>query len=220
MSRISLPNGTTFSMASAMGAAIAVTSVTNAKPPVATAAGHTLVDGDIILVESGWSSLSGRVARVDGVADGTFALEGFNTSLEERYPAGSGAGEVRKVQSWQQIAGVLGSSAEGGEQNFWQYSFLEDVGDDRQLPTTRSPMSMVLTIADDPTAPHFALLEEADDDRMPRVIRAALPKGRIIVFSAFVSVSKIPTIVKNEGMAQTVTLSLDGLPTRYNPVTP
>ncbi|WP_416046678.1 phage tail protein [Cupriavidus basilensis] len=212
---VRLPNGAIFSIASVMAASIAVTGISNAAPPVASAAGHTLLDGDIIRVVSGWPNLNDRVARVDSKAAGTFELEGFDTTDLKRYPAGAGAGNVVKASSWVAITQVLESNASGGEQQFYNYSFLEDTGDERQIPTTRSARSMSLTLADDDTLPHYAVLSKADADREPRVIRLQFPNGTVLYFLAYVSFSKVPSTTKNQAMALSVTLSLVGEPSRY-----
>ncbi|UXC38286.1 phage tail protein [Cupriavidus gilardii] len=213
---VRLPNGSIFAIASALAAATPVTALTNAAPPIATAAGHTLIDGDIVTIASGWTRLDGRIGRVDAAAADNFALEGFDATSTLNYPPGSGAGSVRKINTWTEIRQTLTSTSQGGEQQFYTYSFLEDTGDDKQIPTTRSARSITLTIADDPTLPQYAVLKEADEDREPRPIRFLLPNGDAIYFMAYVSMSDMPTTTKNEAMAITVTLSLLGKPTRYN----
>lgn len=213
---VRLPNGTTFAIAAAYAAAaIPFTAITNAKPPKLTSAGHALPDGAIIEVASGWARLDGRVARVDSPLADDFQLEGFDTTNASIYPAGTGVGTVRQVTSWQQISQVLQSAASGGEQQFYNYSFLEDTGDEKQIPTIRSARSFALTLADDPSLPHYALLQAADEDREPRAIEMTLPGGSKLYFRAYVSFSKVPTTTKNEAMTITVTLSLTGDVTRY-----
>ena len=54
--RFPLPNGAVLEIARVIGAAVPFTKLTNAKPPVATAAGHTIKNGDILLVNSGWGA--------------------------------------------------------------------------------------------------------------------------------------------------------------------
>ncbi|MCO5412850.1 phage tail protein [Ralstonia mojiangensis] len=212
---VRLPNGTTFAIASAYGVAKPFSAITNAKPPHVTSVGHGLADGAIVEILSGWSSLDGRVARIDTSAADDFTLEGFDTTNVSKYPAGTGIGSVRAVQAWQQISQVLSSAASGGEQQFYNYSFLEDTGDEKQIPTIRSARSFALTIADDPSLPHYAVLEAADDDREPRSILMTLPGGSKLYARAYVSFSKVPTTTKNEAMTIAVTLSLTGEVTRY-----
>ncbi|CAG9177755.1 phage tail protein [Cupriavidus pampae] len=213
---VRLPNGSIFSIASAVAAATAMTALSNANPAVATAPDHTLVNGDIGIIKSGWSRLDDRIGRVAAVADDNFSLQGFDTTSVDTFPAGGGVGSLQKVSTWQEIKQVLTSTSQGGEQQFFTYSFLEDTGDDKQIPTTRSARSITLTIADDPTLAHYAPLKAADEDRLARAIRFRLPNGDAIYFLAYVSMTDMPSTTKNEAMAITVTLSLAGKPTRYN----
>jgi Phage tail tube protein, TTP len=213
---VSLPNGAVFSVATTFGAAIAVTALSNAAQAAATAAGHTLTDGDIVEVVSGWPALNGRVARViDSAADG-FSLEGIDTTNVTKFPAGAGIGSVRKVLSWTPITQVIEASMSGGEQQFYNYQFLEDTGDERQMPTIRSARSATLQIADDDTLPHYAVLDAADAERKPRAIWLQLPSKARTYYRAYVSFNKVPTLTKNQAMALSVALSIDGEPTRYS----
>ncbi|MYZ44216.1 phage tail protein [Schauerella aestuarii] len=213
---VRLPNGAIVSIASTYGVAVPVTGISNANPAVVSAPTHGFADGAIVEVNSGWSSLAGRIGRVADADAGTFELDGVNTTSVIRYPAGGGAGTARSVSGWTQISQVLESASSGGEQQFYNYSFLEDTGDERQIPTIRSAMQMTLTIADDDTLAHYPVLTQANDDRTPRAVRFQLPSGSIILFNAYVSMSKMPSTTKNEAMALTVTLSMTGEPTRYS----
>ena len=121
-----LPNRSLISLASAYGSAIEVSAVSNASTAVFTAAAHGLSNGDIVEVTSGWSKLTGRILRVANVATGTFELEGFNSADTDIYPAGSGIGSVRKVNTWAQLSEVLNPASEGGEPQYWNYQPLED----------------------------------------------------------------------------------------------
>jgi hypothetical protein len=162
-----LPNGSILEIAATFSAAKAVTAITNANPAVATAAAHGLADGDVIVVASGWTRLNDKVARVADSDTGTFELEGINTTNTVVYTAGAGTGSVRSVSGWAQISQITGNTSSGGEQQFTTFGFLEE-SDDRQLPTTKSPISMSITVADDPDLPYVAVVEAADDDRASR----------------------------------------------------
>lgn len=212
---VRLPNGTKFAIAATYGALVPFTAITNAKPPQLSSVAHGLPDAAIVEVASGWGRLDGRVSRIDTSTADAFALEKFDTTNTNDYPAGTGAGSVRQVLTFQQITQVLQSAASGGDQQFYNYSFLEDTSDEKQIPTIRSARSYALTLADDPTLPHYELIEAADADREPRVIEMTLPGGSKIYFRAYVSSSKVPTTTKNEAMAINVTLSLTGEVTRY-----
>lgn len=212
-----LPNGATLQIASAYGAAIPVTALSNANPAVATAAAHGLSDGDIIAVTSGWTRLNDRAARVANSLTGTFALERINTLNTQPYPAGSGVGSVREVTAFVEISQITDVATSGGDQQFLTFGFLAD-DDDRQLPTTKNPISMAVTVADDPDQPYVAVVEAADEDKVARVLRLNLPNGDSILYNAYVTITSTPALARNNLMTRVITISLAGRPTRYSAV--
>ncbi|WP_122408992.1 phage tail protein [Pseudomonas viridiflava] len=212
-----LPNGATFQIASAYGAAIPVTALSNANPAVATSAAHGLSDGDIIAVTSGWTRLNDRAARVANSLTGTFAFERINTLNTQPYPAGSGVGSVREVTAFVEISQITDVATSGGDQQFLTFGFLAD-DDDRQLPTTKNPISMAITVADDPDLPYVAVVEAADEDKVARVLRLNLPNGDSILYNAYVTITSTPALARNNLMTRVITISLAGRPTRYSAV--
>lgn len=212
-----LPNGATLQIASAYGAAIPVTALSNANPAVSTAAAHGLSDGDIIAVTSGWTRLNDRAARVANSLTGTFALERINTLNTQPYPAGSGVGSVREVTAFVEISQITDVVTSGGDQQFLTFGFLAD-DDDRQLPTTKNPISMAVTVADDPDQPYVAVVEAADEDKVARVLRLNLPNGDSILYNAYVTITSTPALARNNLMTRVITISLAGRPTRYSAV--
>ncbi|MFJ7312952.1 phage tail protein [Pseudomonas sp. NPDC098747] len=214
MAGIQMPNGATFEIASAYGTAIPFTSLSNANPAVATAAAHGLADGDIIAVNSGWTRLDGRAIRVADIASGTFALGGVNTVNVQQYPAGSGVGSAREVTSFTEISQITELNSTGGDQQFLTYGFLAD-DDDRQMPTTKNPITLSITVADDPSKPYVDVCEAADDDKQPRVLRLNLPGGSSIVYNGYVSITSTPTMSRNNLMTRVISVALTGRPARY-----
>lgn len=212
---VRLPNGSIISIASSYSAALDMTALSNADPAVATLEnGHGVTSGQELEVTSGWSKINGRIARAGTISTDDVPLLGINTSDTDKFPPSGGGGSVRVIQSWQQILQVLDINTSGGEQQFTNYSFLED-DTERQIPTQRSPQSITINIADDPTLAHYAVLEAADEDRIPRALKLQLPSGSVIYYNAYVTMNKTPTLVKNEVMALQVTLSQVADPTRY-----
>ncbi|WP_095093842.1 phage tail protein [Pseudomonas sp. Irchel 3A5] len=209
-----LPNGAIMEIASVFSAAVLATAISNAAPAVVQAAGHDLEDGDIIVVTSGWTRLNDRVARVDAALTDSFALEGIDTTKTNVYTASAGVGSVRTVSAWAQIAQITEVATSGGDQQFTTFGFLED-DDDRQLPTTKSPISMTITVADDPLLPYVPICESADEDKESRVVRLKLPNGSEIYYNAYVSITSTPSLSRNNIMTRTITLSLASRPTRY-----
>ena len=191
-----------------------VTAISNANPAVASANAHTFEDGDVVVLESGWSRLNDRAVRVIDALTNTFSLEGVNTLNTQVYTAGSGSGSARAVDSWVQIPQITEVASSGGEQQFLTVGFLED-DEDKQIPTNKNPISMTLTVADDPLLPYVAVVEAADEDKDPRVLRLNLPDGSSILYNAFVSITSTPTLGRNALMTRVITISLTSRIARY-----
>ena len=115
---VSLPNGSTVAIASAYGSAKTVTTASNANPTVLGSTGHGYSDGDYVEFTSGWSKATDRIFRVDNKTTDAFEAEGLNTLDTDKYPAGSGTGTVRKIDTFTQLSQITNSSSEGGEQQF------------------------------------------------------------------------------------------------------
>lgn len=205
---VSLPDGTIFSIATTYAAPKLMTALSNANPAVATSTG-TKAD-DIVVVQSGWSKINDRVAKMGGSGE----LLGFDTTDTDLYPAGSGKGKLITASNFVQISQVLSSESSGGEQQFTTYSFLED-DFERQIPTRNSPTTITITLADDPTLEGYKELEKAAESRVAKVIKARFPSGSEIYYNAYISLNQTPSMTKSEVMSVTATISLVARPTRY-----
>ena len=212
---ISLPNGAIVAIASSYVAGNTITALSNANPAIATAT-NTLDAGDFVEITSGWSRLTNKVVRVPaaGLTGSAFGLEGYDTTLTTIYPAGSGTGSYRKIDGWTQIAQVLSSSSSGGEQQFLEYQLLE-ADSQKRIPTFKSAAGLTLSIADDPSLAGYIACSVANDDRAQRAVKITLPNGSILLYNAYISLNKTPSLTVNEIMACEVTLSLLAEPVRY-----
>jgi hypothetical protein len=212
---VALPNGTLFAIASGYGAAKTMSALSNANPGVATLeASHGVATGEMIEVTSGWSKLNGRIVKAGTVATNDVPLSGINTTSTTLYPAGTGTGTVREITGWTQIQQVLSVESNGGEQQFLEYQFVED-DDQKRVPTSKSASGLTMSVADDPSLAWNAIVSAANDDKLPRAIRATLPSGATIFYNAYVTVNDTPSMNVNNIMAVQVTLSLLARPVRY-----
>jgi hypothetical protein len=212
---VKLPNGTVIAIASGYGVLKAMTAVTNANPGVATLeASHGVLLNDIMEVTSGWSRLTDRIVRAGVVTTNNVELLGIDTLSTTAFPAGSGVGSVREITGWTNLSQILESSTSGGEQQFLDYQFLE-ADSQKRIPTFKNPFGLAFTIADDPDLAGQILASVANDDRLPRAVRATLPDGSFIFYNGYISANKTPTLTVNELMAIPITLSLLNEPVRY-----
>lgn len=213
---VSLPNGSIVAIASGYGASKTMSAISNASEAVATLeSSHGVVENDYLEVTSGWSKLNSRIVRADSVSTNDVTFEDINTSSTTRYPAGAGTGSIREISGWTQLAQILGSSSEGGEQQFTTYQLLEADAEVR-IPTTKSAAGITFTVADDPTLAGYIIAQAANEDRLPRAVKITLSNGAILLYNAYISLSPIPSLTVNEVMSVEVTLSLLAEPTRYS----
>jgi hypothetical protein len=209
-----LPNGSTFDFAEEYGDDVTITAISNANPAVVSATAHGFVEGDIVVITSGWVKLTGRSFKVGTITTDTFVLTGVNTLSTQGYPAGVSAGTAKKVEKWVNIPQITEVASSGGEQQFYQFGFLEE-DEDRQIPTTKSPSTLTLTVADDPSQPYVPVVEAADELKEERVQRLNLVNGDIILYNSIASITNTPSLTRNQIMVRTITLAQQGRVTRY-----
>jgi hypothetical protein len=212
---LTLPNGSSLAIASTYGASYDITAITNATEAVASVeVGHGLVAGDLVEVTSGWADLDGKIVRVKLVDTNEVTLEDINSTNLARYPAGSGVGSLRKITDTTAITQILSFATEGGDQQFYEYQFLEATVQ-RQIPSVRSPLTINMVLADDQSLPWFAAIKAASDARQPRALLMTLASGAKIYYNAFWSLNEVPTVTVNEAMGLQLSLALVTSPTRY-----
>lgn len=209
-----LPNGSTFDFAETYSDAVTITAISNANPAVASSVAHGFVAGDIVVVSSGWVKLTGRAFKVGTVTTDTFQLLGVNTTSTQSYPAGTSAGSAKSVDEWVNIPQITEVASSGGEQQFYQFGFLEE-DEDRQIPTTKSPSTLTLTVADDPSQPYVPVVEAADELKEERIQRLNLVNGDVILYNSIASITNTPSLTRNQIMVRTITLAQQGRVTRY-----
>lgn len=201
----SFPNGTIFAISTAFGTAKTVTSITNASPGVATATAHAFEDGNILLLSMP-SQLDLRAVRVDNAATNAFDLEGVNTTSTTTYPSGFGAGTAKDVTTWSSLSQITDVQSSGGEQQFYQWTYLED-GRQRQRPTFKNARALTLTLDYDADLSWHAALLAADLARDPVVLRASLPNGSYLYYSVYVGFDGEPTFTINENQQTSVSFA-------------
>lgn len=209
-----LPNGSTFDFAETYSEDVTITAITNANPAVASATAHGFEEGDIVVVTSGWVKLTGRAFKVGTVTADTFVILGVNTLNTQSYPSGVSAGTAKSVTKWVNIPQITEVASSGGEQQFYQFGFLEE-DEDRQIPTTKSPSTLTLTVADDPSQPYVPVVEAADELKEERIQRLNLVNGDIILYNSIASITNTPSLTRNQIMVRTITLAQQGRVTRY-----
>ncbi|MGR1216623.1 phage tail protein [Metapseudomonas otitidis] len=213
MAKFPLPNGAVLEIATGFDAKIAFTAITNAKPPVLTAAAHGLQNGEVVLIESGWARLSDRATVVSNVTTDSLSLLGVDTRNAQQFTAGAGVGSLLPVSGWTQISKVTTFSVTGGDQNFLTVGYLED-DDDKQAPTNRNPISLSVTVEDQPAAAYVEVVEDYSETKEIALLRLKLRSGGQIIYPGYASITSTPSMERNNLMTRVITLGLSGQPIR------
>lgn len=213
--RVALPNGSVVSVATGFAVETPFTAIANGIDPAVTYTGAALIDGDVVLLNSGWSRIDGKAVKIGDPASGTFDALGINTTDTDIYPAGSGIGTFQKVSGWMQVSKVTGVTLSGGEQQFLTVGYLENQ-DDFQVPINRDPLSLALTVEDQPTALWVPVVEGIDALRTVGAVKITFPDKSEILFAGYVTITSMPTLERNELMVRTISVSMQAVPVRYN----
>ena len=212
-----LPNGAYYYVEDTPNATKPFTALSNAENAVATlAAGHGVVEGDDVVLFSAWGDVDGLTARAIEVAENEVTLGGIDTSDLKRFRAGGGLGSLRVVKTnWVQIDQNLNNTMSGGEMQYRTISPLER-DTDIQLPTSRTPRALAVTLGDDIEKAWHPVLLRADKSRAVRAIKLQLRDGAAILYSGVISYDGVPTVTKNEEMTVMMNVAITGTPLRYS----
>lgn len=211
-----LPNGSTIDLASSYSAPVVITSISNANPAVVTATAHGFTEGDIVQITSAWERLNNRSFVVGTVTTDTFELVGSQVDTTDTtfFPVGSSSGSAKSVETFVQVPQITAVEFAGGEQSFLDVQFLSS-STQVQLPTTKSAITMTLTVADDPAQPFVPVVQGYDQDLSINTIRLNLVNGDSILYPSIVTFSPTPSVTINELLVNTMTMAVQGQPTRY-----
>ena len=211
-------NGSTLSIAATFGATKTMSAITNAASAVATLeASHGVAVSDIVqILSSGWSKLIDRVAKATNVATNDVTLGGLDTQNTSDYPTGSGAGTVREVASWTQVAQIHTDtlSPSGGEPTKQSFQYL----DQRQATEEfvgEEPASIQFEIDDDPTLAGQILLETLTASRESRPFLFTAPNGYKLYGAGTFFISSAPILRPNLSWRRICTVSYKGRTTQY-----
>lgn len=214
---ITLATGVQVEIAKTYGSDITITGISNANPAVATtSAPHGLSAGSYIEVTSGWDLLTQKIVRVGAGSSGTtLNLEGIDTLSTAKYTASGGAGKCRAVTAWTQVTQLKSLSASGGDQQFADVTSLVDRVA-KQVPTTRSAVTMTIDAYDDPSLTWYADVTTASDASTPYGLKMSFANGSKLVANAYWSLQKVPSVNQNEAMTSQISLSYAAEPVRYS----
>lgn len=167
----------------------------------------------MVELTSGWPRLNGRVFQVSDVDTGTFTLVGARTGNVSAYPPGTGDGSFRKVLTWETVSQITEFAPSGGEQQYLDVDFLENE-DTIQYPTSKSPMTVAVTCADDPSLPFFDIVEDADDDKATLAHRLNLKNGSRVYYNGIPSITVTPSTTRDAVATRVISIAVQARPSR------
>lgn len=205
-----VPTGTTLAIASAFASALTTSTASNAAECVLGMASTSgLANGDYVEVTSGWGRLNKRIARVKSLsANVSITLEGIDTTNTTFFPAGTGAGSVRKVTTWQTISQVTAVSSSGGDPITVDYKYLDS--DVRySINDGFNASSYTLTMdADSIGTAGYAALKTLTEVQSDTVLRVTTRSGQINLIPCTVALNE--AVQLNDGQINTVTCAFNG----------
>lgn len=198
-------NGSKYAFSTSLGAAVAISAITNASPPVMTAT-PLPGDDDIVLLKSNWSDLTDQATYSD--SDGTlYELDTTDTRL---YPPGESAGSYQTVGDFVSLSQIREAPQSGGDTNQFTWGYIDDSGArQRTRPTDKNAITITFTLDRDPTLPWFAALKKLDKARQLSVMRETLKSGEILLYTGYWSFQPSPSRTRNENMTVTATFSVN-----------
>lgn len=208
-------NGTRFAVAPLNTVGVAISAISNANPAVATTATPP-VQGDLVVINSNWLDLNEVPVRVGATTANSFVLEGYDTSDLAMYPAGEGGGIYLKAGTFVNLSQVRDISTEGGDQNYFEYQYVEDKSRRmRRKPTYKSAMGYSIVMDEDATLPWYTALKEMDRKGEPVVLRETLPDGAVIYYVGTLSFNVIPSKTMNQNTTVQASFSINSDIIRY-----
>ena len=203
------PEGSKFYFSRTFAAAKTVTAISNASPAVATSTAHGYVNGDEILLISGWEDATETVFRVAQLTADTFRIEGLNTTNTTFYPTGSGAGQARRVSNWVEIPQVLGISTSGGDARFTTISPLAK-RNDINVPTGFNAMSINVTLGHDPANANYQTMLDISRTLEKVAFKMVLSGGAVAYGYGYMSISEAPQLNRNQANQVNAAITLLG----------
>ncbi len=210
------PSGTTVAIATAFASALSFTAATNASEAVLTVTGATLSAGDFVEVTSTWGRINGRIFRLKTATATALTLESCDTTNTSIFPAGLGAGSVRKISTWTPVTQVLGTpESSGGEAKNANFQYL-DSQDEQTVFDGYSALTYSITLdADSIGTPAYTSIKTLSDSNGVTALRLTAPGGATVLLGATLALNENPTMAAGQVMGNKVTFYGRGRTVRY-----
>ncbi|WP_157266642.1 phage tail tube protein [Azohydromonas aeria] len=184
-------------------------------PAVATiASGHGLVNGDEVLLNSLWEESDATLFRLINQLSTSVGLEGLDSTDTSYFAPSSNTGSLQKITGWTEVAQVTDIAMNGGDPKFATVGLLSRRRD-INLPAGFNPMSITITLADDPALTGQIALKVAGRSTAKRPFKMLMPGSGPAYWFGNVSFNDAPQIRKGQANTVQATVSLLGQFNRY-----
>lgn len=181
-------------MESAIAAATTISAVTKAAPGVFSAAGHTFVNGDFVLLEvQGMVELNGIVGKVVNQAAGTFQIAGPDgtTGLDTTLFSTFSSGTAKKITYGTTINGVQDFSFSGGDIKTTDTTTVSDTTD-KQAVVGATAQAADMTMQWDPSSAAQQAMLAAFKTLANKGFRVVWPSGSQVTWYGTVGYTGAP----------------------------
>lgn len=210
-----LPSGTILAVATAFAAAKTVSGISNASEAVVSCTAHGYSVGDIVQLYSGWGRLNRRAVRVKSTTTDTFVAEAIDTTNTEFFPAGSGGGTVRKVNTFTQISKYLNPQSSGGEPKRVTVRFMDEDTDTSLNDGFTAVQESFDIDADQFGGAAYTALRSLSEVQTDTILKKTLKSGVNIYTPCKVSLNENPKMTDGQIMTNAVSIDGNGRITRY-----
>lgn len=212
---ISIPDGAKLWIGTTLGSLVTVSAASNANPTQLTVpSGHGIADTNEFILMTGWEDATESVYRATGSGATTFNAEGLDTSDTSWFTPGNGVGSVQEITAWTEIAQVTDIQMSGGDPKYATVGLLSRRRD-IQIPAGFNPMSIAITLADDPLLTGQIALKGAGRTGAKRAFKLQMPGSGPAYWYGAVAFNDAPQIRKGQANTVQATVSLQGNFTRY-----
>jgi hypothetical protein len=209
------PEGSKFYFSETFAAPKTITVMTNASPTVATSVAHGFVDGDELLLTSGWEDATDTVFKADALTADTFSLLDLDTTDTNFYTPGGGANStVKKISAWTEIPQVLTIATSGGDARFTTIQPLAR-RNAINIPTGFNATTITLTLGHDPSLANYKTLVAIGRRLSPVAFKMVLSGGFVSYGYGHVSVSEQPSLNVNQANQVSAAFTLAGRSISY-----
>lgn len=195
----------------ALGAPVALESISKANPAAAGADAHPFVDGDVLLLRvKGMRELDWAIVRVAGKTTDAFNLEGIDSTEFGTFVSGT----AEKITFGASAETFQDVSANGGEAADVAVSTIHS-DQDTSIPGNRTPLVFNFGSIWDPNDPVLKALKVFDRKKTPCALVFRFATGDLVYFAATPSTSLAPGGSAGGVVTTPVKLSVKGLLTNY-----